>query len=144
MRRVARLFKVIPVDPDAALVPAMRAGAYGLRRGKVLLLYPEGERSIDGSPKAFKKGAAILATHLTVPIVPAAIDGFFKVWPRGKSYQGFASVRIAFASPIYPPKRANSEAAYDCLTAELKSRVVEVWTKLHAEMSQPSTARRVA
>jgi len=140
MHRVARLFKVIPVDPDAALVPAMRAGAYGLRHGKVLLLYPEGERSIDGSPKTFKKGAAILATHLAVPIVPAAIDGFFDVWPRGKSYQGFAPVRIAFASPIYPPKGApSSEAAYDCLTAELKSRVVEVWTKLHAEMSQTST-----
>src|SRR5262249_12700779 len=51
MQRVARLFKAIPVDPDAALVSAMRASAYGLRRGKVLLLYPEGERSIDGSPK---------------------------------------------------------------------------------------------
>lgn len=70
MHRVAGLFKVIPVDPDAALVPAMRAGAYGLRRGKVLLLYPEGERSIDGSPKTFKKGAAILATHLAVPMAP--------------------------------------------------------------------------
>ena len=38
------------------------------------MLYPEGERSIDGTPKTFKKGAAILAHHLNVPIVPVAID----------------------------------------------------------------------
>ena len=58
MRKLARLLRVVVVDPDANLVPAMRAGAFGLRHGRVLILYPEGERSIDGSPKTFKKGAA--------------------------------------------------------------------------------------
>ena len=58
-----------------------------LRRGKMLQLYPEGERSIDGAPKKFKKGAAILAVHLRVPIYPVAIDGFHEAWPRGKPPQ---------------------------------------------------------
>ncbi len=49
MRRLARSIKVVVVDPDANLVPAMRAGAYGLRHGMALILYPEGERSIDGT-----------------------------------------------------------------------------------------------
>jgi long-chain acyl-CoA synthetase len=139
MNRIAQLLKVIPVNPDAALVPAMRAGAYGLRCGKVLLLYPEGERSIDGSPKRFKKGAAILATHLSVPIVPVAVDGFFKMWPRGKPFQGFAPLRITFASSIYPPKYVSiSETPYDSLTDELQSCIVETWTKLRADMPQSS------
>src|SRR5207302_6580573 len=63
-RRIARSMKLVPIDPDANLVSAMRAGAYGLRRGEALVLYPEGERSISGEPRAFKKGAAILATHV--------------------------------------------------------------------------------
>ncbi len=54
-RSVARFLRLIPVDPDSNLVPAMRAGAYGLRHGKILVLYPEGERSIDGFPKSFQK-----------------------------------------------------------------------------------------
>ena len=87
LRLLARSLKLIPVDPDANLGPAMRAGAYGLRHGKILILYPEGERSIDGAPKVFKKGAAILATHLKVPICPVAMDGFFDAWPRGKGFQ---------------------------------------------------------
>ena len=56
MRRLARWLRVIVVDPDANLVPAMRAGAFGLRHGRILILYPEGERSIDGTPRIFKKG----------------------------------------------------------------------------------------
>ncbi len=132
MRRLARWLRVIVVDPDANLVPAMRAGAFGLRRGKVLILYPEGERSIDGSPKTFKKGVAILSIHMQVPIVPVAIDGFYEAWPRGKSFlQKLASLKMEFGEPIFPPPETEaSEAAYDELTAVLKARVTGMWEEL--------------
>jgi long-chain acyl-CoA synthetase len=131
LRTVARSLKLIPVDPDANLVPAMRAGAYGLRHGKVLILYPEGERSIDGRPKVFKKGAAILATHLKVPICPVAMDGFFEAWPRGKGFQKFARLQIAFGDPIAPPQQVdNPEQTYESLTAELKARVMGMWLEM--------------
>ncbi len=132
LRHLARSLKLIPVDPDANLVPAMRAGAFGLRHGKILVLYPEGERSIDGSPKVFKKGAAILATHLRVPIVPVAMEGFFEAWPRGKGFQKFTRLTIEFGDPIPPPQHAtNPEAAYDDLNSELKGRVMDMWIQLH-------------
>ena len=130
MRRMARSLHLIPLDPDASLVPAMRAGAFGLRAGKILMLYPEGERSIDGEPKIFKKGAAILAQHLNVPIVPVAQYGFCECWPRGKSFQGFHRMRIRIGKPIYPDAKENSEQAVERLTAELRARVVELWSEL--------------
>lgn len=132
MKYVGRALNVLPVDPDANLVPAMRAGAFGLKRGKVLVLFPEGERSIDGSPKKFKKGAAILAAHLNVPIYPVAIDGLQVVWPRGKGFQRFARVKLAIGDPVLPPETiSNPEATYAQLTDELRSRVVEMWERLH-------------
>lgn len=131
MRRLARSLKTIVVDPDANLIPAMRAGAFGLRHGLVLILYPEGERSIDGTPKIFKKGAAILSIHLQVPIVPIAIEGFYDAWPRKKRFQRFAPLEIAIGDPIVPPPESQaSEQAYEKLTAELKNRVVSMWEKL--------------
>lgn len=131
MRRVARILRVVVVDPDANLIPAMRAGAYGLRHRMSLILYPEGERSIDGTPKTFKKGAAILSIHLQVPIVPVAIDGVFDAWPRGKPFRRFAPVKIKFGKPIMPfPESGASEEAYAKLTAELKTKVVEMWEEL--------------
>jgi long-chain acyl-CoA synthetase len=131
MRTLARWARVVVVDPDANLIPAMRAGAFGLRNGRVVLLYPEGERSIDGSPKTFKKGAAILSIHIQAPIVPVAIEGFHEAWPRGKKFQKFAPLRIRIGDPIYPPPAAEaSEKAYEALTAELRERVVKMWEQL--------------
>jgi long-chain acyl-CoA synthetase len=135
MRLLARWLRVMLVDPDANLIPAMRAGAFGLRHGRVLILYPEGERSIDGTPKRFRKGAAILSIHTQAPIVPVAVEGFYDAWPRGQRFQKFAPVQIRFGDPIYPTSESDaSEQAYEKLTAELKSRVVAMWEKLRGRV----------
>jgi long-chain acyl-CoA synthetase len=84
MKAVARAFNIVPVDPDAHLVHAMQAAADGLRAGKILILFPEGERTIDGQLRPFRKGAAILAAELGVPVVPTALNGLQDVWPRGR------------------------------------------------------------
>jgi long-chain acyl-CoA synthetase len=131
MRRLARSIKVVVLDPDANLVPAMRAGAFGLRHGLALVLYPEGERSIDGTPRIFKKGAAILSVHLQVPIVPVAIEGFYDAWPRNQAFRGFKPLKMIFGDPILPPPESEaSEAAYEKLTSDLKARIVEMWEGL--------------
>ena len=139
-RTVARFLRLIPVDPDANLVPAMRAGAYGLRHHKILVLYPEGERSIDGVPRSFKKGAAILAHHLNVPIVPVAEDGFFEAWPRDRNFQRFAPLRISIGDPIYPDPTEEPETAYNRLTEEARVRIVSMWEQLRAQRTPQSPA----
>jgi long-chain acyl-CoA synthetase len=134
MLRLAHSLRVVVVDPDANLIPAMRAGAFGLRQGRPLILYPEGERSIDGTPKTFKKGAAILSIHVQVPILPVAIEGFYEVWPRNKPFQGFAPLKIVIGSPILPPPESEaSEATYEKLTGELRAKVVEMWEELRSQ-----------
>jgi long-chain acyl-CoA synthetase len=136
LRTLARWLRVVVLDPDANLIPAMRAGSYGLRHGGVLMLYPEGERSIDGKPKTFKKGAAILSIHLQVPLVPVAIEGFYQAWPRGKPFQKFAPLQIKFGNAIYPPVEAKaSEAAYQELTEVLKKEVVTMQQQLQNSRS---------
>ncbi len=140
LRRLARTMKLIPVDPDSNLVRAMRAGAFGLRRGKILVLFPEGERSIDGIPRTFKKGAAILSAHLRVPIVPVALSGFHEVMPRGKGFQGFSRLRVALGDPIPPPPGPHDERTYTQLTQELRARVVEMWTELEGRQDASGVA----
>jgi long-chain acyl-CoA synthetase len=136
MLTVARILRVVVVDPDANLVPAMRAGAFGLRHGMGLILYPEGERSIDGTPKIFKKGAAILSIHLQVPIVPIAIVGAYDAWPRGKPFQKITPLKITFGKPLLPPPESEaSEEKYASFTAELKANVVSMWEQLRQSTS---------
>ncbi len=142
MRRLARWLRVVVLDPDANLVPAMRAGAFGLSHGRILVLYPEGERTNDGNPRIFRKGAAILSIHTQAPIVPIAIEGFYEAWPRHQKFPRFANLQLVFGKPIQPPQlQEASEAAYERLTSELKSRVVAMWTGLR-ETDRSGTDRR--
>lgn len=130
---LARQFKLVPVDPDANLIPAMKAGAFGLSRGQILVLFPEGERSIDGFVKRFKKGAPILSRHLPAPIVPVAIHGVFEVWPRNRRFNWHLllpgsrhRVRLAFGEPMQVAIDANyAEAA-----TALRDRVITMWDVL--------------
>ena len=132
MRRVAQALHVIPIDPDANLVSAMRAGAAGLRQGRVLILFPEGERSIDGDLKPFRKGAAILSAHTGAPLVPLAIDGLFPLWPSGKGFQWRAlfnrsePISVHFGRPFTAQPRGYAEAT----------------TRLHAAVAAVLTAAR--
>ncbi len=127
MKWLARALNIVPVDPDTHLLRAMRASAGGLRAGKILNLYPEGQRSFDGQLQEFKNGAAILATELDLPTVPVAIDGTRRVWPRDSWRIRPAKVRINFGEPFTPrsaiPEGVSGEAAYEAVTDELKERI---------------------
>jgi 1-acyl-sn-glycerol-3-phosphate acyltransferase len=113
----------------------------------VLVLFPEGERSIDGQIKQFKKGASILAVHLRVPIVPVALDGPFAIWPRGRGPQRLAQVRMRFGASMPPPPPlpakasvAQAEAHYRAATEQLRGAVEEIWRSLQpATLAEPMT-----
>lgn len=132
-RWFARLANLVPVDPDSNLVPAMKAGAFGLVHGKVLVLFPEGERSIDGTVKKFKKGAPILSQHLGVPIVPVAIKGVYELWPRGRGINWsvvwpWSGHRISVV--IGTPMTFAETADYNDTANALRERVIEMWTAI--------------
>jgi 1-acyl-sn-glycerol-3-phosphate acyltransferase len=123
----------MPVDPDANLVSAMKACAFGLTHGRILLLFPEGERSIDGTVRYFKKGATILASELRVPIVPVAVKGAFEIWPRNRPfnwrtlrYWSRHRVGVVFGPPIELDQRAD----YAESSKRLRAAVEEMWNAL--------------
>jgi long-chain acyl-CoA synthetase len=136
MAQLARLINVVPIDPDVQLLRAMRAGAAGLRAGKVLNIYPEGQRSFDGQLHEFKKGAAILAAELKLPIVPVALDGTFRIWPRKSWRFRLAKVRISFGQPIDPrtavSKEANEDVVYEEVTRLLKERIQQLLDEMRS------------
>ena len=115
----------------------------------VLVLFPEGERSIDEEVKKFKKGAAILSTHLQVPIVPVGIRGTFSIWPRNRAIFWKASlpwtgtrVNLQFGSAMQSaPKphpdssQASSEAHYAVFAENLRQAVVDLRSTLSLESS---------
>jgi long-chain acyl-CoA synthetase len=125
MRLVARVANIISVDPDVNLLRAMKVGAYGLRAGRILCIFPEGARSFDGRLGEFKKGAAILAREIGVPIVPAAIHGAHRVWARGSSRIRLHKVKVAFGRPMSAAAK-EEDPSYQADTSRLRDAVADL------------------
>ncbi len=124
----ARLTNVVPIDPDAQLLRAMKAGALGLRKGMTLCIFPEGGRTFDGELMEFKKGAAILARELSVPIIPVAIEGAYEVWRRGSMKIRPHKVTIRFGDALQPAQ-SDSEDPYQTDTDRLRASVSSLLQK---------------
>jgi long-chain acyl-CoA synthetase len=120
--RLAQWCKIVAIDPNVNLVRAMQAGAVGLKHKKVLLIFPEGTRSIDGRLTEFKKGAAILAHEMGVPIVPVGIRGTYESWPRGGHFR-FHPVEILFGKAIDPRAFETADDPYAAITEKLRMDV---------------------
>ena len=119
----ARLIKLIPVDADRRLREALRLAAEGLRQDLILCVFPEGERSIDGTLKEFRKGPAILAAEMRVPIVPAGVVGTYEVWPRGSNKIQLHPIEVSFGEPVEP---SSAPESYDSLNHRLFDSVKEL------------------
>jgi long-chain acyl-CoA synthetase len=97
---LARMTNCVPIDPDTNLRRAMIVSAAALRQGKVVMIFPEGGLTADGSLQAFKKGPAILAHELQVAIVPVAIKGSFNIWAKGGGRIRLSRVTLTVGRPI--------------------------------------------
>ena len=94
------------------------------------MLFPEGERSIDGTVKKFKKGAPILARHLGVPIVPVALKGVYELWPRNRPFNWSVlwpwsghRFTVLFGQPM----TFGEDESYADAAQRLQARVTEMW-----------------
>lgn len=104
---------VLFVDRTGNVVPALKAAADTLRRGRSLIIFPEGTRTHDGALRKFKSGAAYLARNLNKKIIPVKIKGTFEIMPRGKFLPRFFSgkrIELEVGKPIDPAKFSSVEA----------------------------------
>ena len=100
IRNIIKYIRVIPIDPGMHFVEAMQASSYVLKNNKIVCIFPEGERTIDGEIKEFKKGVGILAKELNVSLVPVYITGSYESWPRTKRFPKPHPIKITFGKPF--------------------------------------------
>ncbi len=99
---IAKLLRIVPIDADTNVWRAMRISAIGLKARQNLIIFPEGSLSCDGELQVFKKGAAILAHELQIPIVPVAIHGSFNAWSKVGPGFRLVPISVTFGPPLEP------------------------------------------
>ena len=80
------LMNLIPADRKSnrqTIARLMAACREFLHPGdRAIIIYPEGTRSLNGEMAPLKKGPAMIASELNIPIVPAYMHGTFASLPK--------------------------------------------------------------
>lgn len=99
--RLIRSLNTHPVANDAGDLHVLRQMISLLQSGKKLILFPEGQRSLDGDLHSFARGFAFLAKKTKCTIFPVYLDGVYQVWPASRSFPRlFGKITCVFGSPI--------------------------------------------
>jgi long-chain acyl-CoA synthetase len=103
LKWLAHRNNVIVMDINKDLKESIQKLAEVLKKGKNIVIFPEGTRTKTGKPGEFKKTFAILSTELNIPVVPVAIKGAYKAMPyRSIFLKPFSQIRVTFFQPVYP------------------------------------------
>ncbi|HEU4506023.1 MAG TPA: lysophospholipid acyltransferase family protein [Nitrospira sp.] len=80
-----------------------------IKAGKVVVIFPEGGRSLDGRLRHPKSGLGMIVAQTGCQVVPAYLKGTFDVLPAGAKRPRFHPVSVSFGSPLSFSREGHSE-----------------------------------
>ncbi|HEU4371624.1 MAG TPA: lysophospholipid acyltransferase family protein [Methylomirabilota bacterium] len=117
-----------PLRREGADPGALRTAQRVLAEGRALLVFPEGTRGPEGTLRDAKPGAALLAMHGGVPVVPAYVSGSGRAWPRGRRLPRPAKVRVTFGAPMRfaPAGGADRKQQYEAASRRMMAAIADL------------------
>lgn len=96
---------VFPVKRNSADLSAMKEAIRRVNNGGGLVLFPEGSRRFEGASAEPQAGVGFLSAKLSVPVIPAFVEGTDKAWPAGVKFPRPAKIRVYFGKQISIERR---------------------------------------
>jgi len=98
--RLITHLNAFPIKRGAADVGAIKEILRRLKAECVVVVFPEGTRTADGTVGRFHPGALAVAKKARSMIVPVTVCGAFEAMPRGSILPRPRKIRVAYAEPI--------------------------------------------
>ena len=100
MRLFSRAVRVFPVDPDRDPAGGFALALATLAQGAVLIWFPEGRRSPDGTIQPFMPGIGSLIQRSGAKAMPTLIQGSYEALPRDRWRPRLSRIKVSFGAPL--------------------------------------------
>ena len=127
--RAAEAAGIVFIDRDnkKAAFESYKLAADDVKRGRSVIIHPEGTRGKDYHLRPFKKGPFVLAIASQSPVIPTLLHGTREVMPKGSFVVRGGTVHIHFLEPV--PTQG--------YTYDDRTRLMElVWSRMATEMQR--------
>lgn len=132
-RLIVKVGRAIAVDRFGNPVRGLIIAKKKVDEGNIMLVHPEGTRSIDGRLAEMKDGAAYISYKSKVPLLPVFIDGGYEVFnrhmkrPKGRDpvTHRRRTVIVRFGKPLNPADFSNAREMTVVLTEWMQTRFRE-------------------
>ncbi len=128
-----RSLNAFPVEQGKGDVKSMRHAIDLLKQGQLVLVFPEGSRTINGRLGDFNPGIMLLIRRARPTIVPMAVDGVFDAWPMGRKRPRLrARTGALYGQPIDPDTllAMDTHEAVEMLRGRVEDLRLEVRSRL--------------
>ena len=125
----------IPVDRSAGMksLREMRAAGQNLaKKGRSMLIFPQGTRVTPGKEQPYEIGVFSLYQATGLPVVPVALNSGH-VWPRNSWLKYPGTVSVEFLNPIEPG--LDRKSFMETLTRRIEDRML-VLDKTYMKIKQ--------
>jgi 1-acyl-sn-glycerol-3-phosphate acyltransferase len=128
------------IDRDDArdAVRMLRDVGARLRDGQLVVVFPEGTRSMGGSIGEFRPGAFYIAQKSGAPVVPVYIDGGHRAIPKGSIRVRPAELLVRVLPPLSPGEGAGGSK--DRIAAAVRARILQESARTDKGKECPPTA----
>jgi len=98
--KLISVYNAYPVNRGAPDLGALRRTISLLQDGNVVLMFPEGTRSVDGTLGKARDGACFIAHRAGVPTIPVFHSGAERVLPRNSKRLRRSKLKVIFGEPL--------------------------------------------
>ena len=120
-------WNAIPVDQDRPDMGSLKTVIRLLKEGERVLVFPEGERTLDGNIGAAAPGIGLIAVKSGAVIQPVRISGAREALPRGSGKIRFARITVTVGKPIRLTteelKSAKGKEGYERIAKQIMSAI---------------------
>ena len=123
---VAVCVNALPFDRQTNFRHSMDLCRRILDSGNILIIFPEGTRSMNGALGTFHPGIGLLTAGMNVPVVPSAIEGGFAAWPKNAIFPRPRRLRLNIGKPRNFAELPSCKQSYQRIARDLQEAVEDL------------------